>query len=149
MARKPDPHMIDDEKPEWTEEEVARAKPASEVLPSELYAELTKRPRGRPKSETPKVAVTSCALTAAWSSTSSPRTGLADPDEGRPSSVGGDVTSHLAAQCIFGGSDPGAHRVRRLRRDARPGGRSSPGLRALGDGPRGPAPRAAAEAEYA
>ena len=57
MARKPDPHMIDDEKPEWTEEEVARAKPASEVLPSELYAELTKRPRGRPKSETPKVAV--------------------------------------------------------------------------------------------
>ena len=57
MARKPDLYMIDDENPEWREEEVAQAKPASEVLPPELYAELTKRPRGRPKSAAPKVAV--------------------------------------------------------------------------------------------
>ena len=57
MARKPDLYLIDDENPEWTAEEVAQARPASEVLPPDLYAELSKRRPGRPKSEAPKVAV--------------------------------------------------------------------------------------------
>lgn len=60
MARKPDPYLIDDENPEWTEEDFKRARPASEVLPPELYARLTaRRPgqRGAQKAPT-KVAVT-------------------------------------------------------------------------------------------
>ena len=40
MARKPDPYLVDDENPEWTEEDFANARPASEVLPPELYAKL-------------------------------------------------------------------------------------------------------------
>ena len=40
MARLPDPYLIDDENPEWTEADFARARPASEVLPPELYAKL-------------------------------------------------------------------------------------------------------------
>ena len=39
--------------PEWSDEDFARAKPASKMLPSELYAALTK-PRGRPKAEETK-----------------------------------------------------------------------------------------------
>ena len=60
MARKPDPYLIDDENPEWTEEDFKRARPASEVLPPEVYARLTaRRPgqRGAQKAPT-KVAVT-------------------------------------------------------------------------------------------
>ena len=60
MARKPDPCLIDDENPEWTEDDFKRARPASEVLPPELYARLTaRRPgqRGAQKAPT-KVAVT-------------------------------------------------------------------------------------------
>jgi uncharacterized protein (DUF4415 family) len=60
VARKPDPDLIDDENPEWTEEDFKRARPASEVLPPELYARLTaRRPgqRGAQKAPT-KVAVT-------------------------------------------------------------------------------------------
>jgi uncharacterized protein (DUF4415 family) len=60
VARKPDPYLIDDENPEWTEEDFKRARPASEVLPPELYARLTaRRPgqRGAQKAPT-KVAVT-------------------------------------------------------------------------------------------
>ena len=46
----------DPDNPEWTEEDFARARPASEVLPPELYAALiAKRPRGRPKAEETKV----------------------------------------------------------------------------------------------
>lgn len=54
----PDPEMIDDENPEWTEEDFRRARPASEVLPelfgAEAAAELLK-PRGRPKASATKV----------------------------------------------------------------------------------------------
>jgi uncharacterized protein (DUF4415 family) len=60
VARKPDPYLIDDENPEWTEEDFKRARPASEVLPPEVYARLTaRRPgqRGAQKAPT-KVAVT-------------------------------------------------------------------------------------------
>ena len=46
----------DPENPEWTREDFAKAKPASKVLPPEMYAALvTKRPRGRPKAEATKV----------------------------------------------------------------------------------------------
>jgi len=47
MKRKPNPEMVDDENPEWTEEDFRRARPASEVLPPELYAILTKRRPGQ------------------------------------------------------------------------------------------------------
>lgn len=46
----------DSDNPEWTAEDFAKAKPASEVLPSEMYAALVaKRPRGRPKAKETKV----------------------------------------------------------------------------------------------
>ncbi|MCG1054642.1 BrnA antitoxin family protein [Mycetohabitans sp. B5] len=46
----------DPETHEWTDEDFAQAKPASEVLPSKVYAALVaKRPRGRPKAEENKV----------------------------------------------------------------------------------------------
>lgn len=35
--------QIDDENPEWTEENFARARPAKEVLPPELYTQLIKK----------------------------------------------------------------------------------------------------------
>jgi uncharacterized protein (DUF4415 family) len=60
MARKPDPYLIDDDNPELTDEQLANLRPASEVLPPELYARLTaRRPgqRGAQKAPT-KVAVT-------------------------------------------------------------------------------------------
>ena len=52
MPRKPNPELIDDENPEWTEEDFARARPAVEVLReqfgAEAVAELLKPKRGRP-----------------------------------------------------------------------------------------------------
>jgi uncharacterized protein (DUF4415 family) len=46
----------DPDNPEWDEEAFANAKPASEVLPPEIYAALVaKRPRGRPKASETKV----------------------------------------------------------------------------------------------
>ena len=47
----------DPDNPEWTEEDFAKAKPASEFFPPETYAALVamKRPRGRPKAEETKV----------------------------------------------------------------------------------------------
>ena len=52
MARKPKPEQIDDENPEWTEADFARARPATEVLPelfgAEAVAHLLKPKRGRP-----------------------------------------------------------------------------------------------------
>ncbi|MGE4336070.1 MAG: BrnA antitoxin family protein [Pigmentiphaga sp.] len=51
------PKMVDSENPEWTDADFARAKTAAEVL-SELFgqrtAETMLRPRGRPKSASPK-----------------------------------------------------------------------------------------------
>jgi uncharacterized protein (DUF4415 family) len=60
VARKPNPYLIDDENPEWTAEDFKRARPASEVLPPELYAKLVARQpdqRGPQKAPT-KVPVT-------------------------------------------------------------------------------------------
>jgi len=45
MSTVPDPYLIDDENPEWTEEDFARARPAREVLPPALYAALTDKSR--------------------------------------------------------------------------------------------------------
>ncbi|SBP87613.1 BrnA antitoxin family protein [Thiomonas delicata] len=48
--------VADPDNPEWTAEDFARAKPASEALPPEMYAALVaKRPRGRPKADETKV----------------------------------------------------------------------------------------------
>lgn len=55
--KKPNPEMIDRDSPEWGEAELARAKPASEVLPTALQAKLGLRRRGPQKSPT-KQAVT-------------------------------------------------------------------------------------------
>jgi uncharacterized protein (DUF4415 family) len=56
MVRKPNPYLIDDDNPEWTDEELARARPAREVLPPELYAALTKPMPGQrgPAEKPPK-----------------------------------------------------------------------------------------------
>lgn len=52
MPRKPNPELVDDENPEWTEADFARARPAAEVLREQFGAEaaahLLKPKRGRP-----------------------------------------------------------------------------------------------------
>lgn len=63
MARKMhrvEPEMIDDENPEWTAEDFARARPAREVLREQfgdaVAAEMLKpKQRGRPRLAKPKV----------------------------------------------------------------------------------------------
>lgn len=40
MASRPNPYLIDDDNPGLTDEELASARPASEVLPLELYVKL-------------------------------------------------------------------------------------------------------------
>jgi len=47
MRKRPNPELIDDENPEWTEEDFRRARPAAEVLPPELLAILPKRKPGQ------------------------------------------------------------------------------------------------------
>jgi uncharacterized protein (DUF4415 family) len=57
MNKKANPELLDDENPEWTEEDFAKARPASEVLPQifgEKVAKTMLKPRGRPRSEFPK-----------------------------------------------------------------------------------------------
>jgi len=53
---KPDPKLIDDENPEWTDEMFARARPAAEDM-GEAFMEMGRRP-GRPKAVSPKEPVT-------------------------------------------------------------------------------------------
>lgn len=43
MATKPDPCLVDDDNPELDAAAIARARPASEVLPKALFEELTRR----------------------------------------------------------------------------------------------------------
>ncbi len=43
MPSGPDPYLVDDENPELTEADFARMRPASEVLPPDLYASLVAR----------------------------------------------------------------------------------------------------------
>ena len=51
---KPDPELVDEENPEWTDEMFARARPAAEVLGAAFMA---KARRGRPKLAAPKAEV--------------------------------------------------------------------------------------------
>ena len=52
MPRKPNPALADDENPEWTDADFARARPAAEVLREQFgadaAAQLLKPKRGRP-----------------------------------------------------------------------------------------------------
>lgn len=61
MARKPNPALIDQENPEWTDEDFARARPAAEVLREQFGAEaaahLLRPKRGRPPKATRKRAI--------------------------------------------------------------------------------------------
>ena len=57
MGKKPNPELIDDENPEWTAADFAKARPASEVLPQIFGAKLAQemlKPRGRPRAKYPK-----------------------------------------------------------------------------------------------
>ena len=57
MGKKPNPELIDDENPEWTAADFAKARPASEVLPQIFGAKLAHemlKPRGRPRADHPK-----------------------------------------------------------------------------------------------
>jgi len=61
MSARPDPELIDDEIPEWSAADFARARPAREVLPEIFGAEVAARmlkPRGRPPLPAPKVSTT-------------------------------------------------------------------------------------------
>ena len=40
MAKRPNPALLDDDNPEWTAEDFARARPAAEVLPELMGTEL-------------------------------------------------------------------------------------------------------------
>jgi uncharacterized protein (DUF4415 family) len=53
----PDPFKADDENPELTSEDIARMRPAREVL-GNAWVEAQKRGRGRPRMEAPKEKVT-------------------------------------------------------------------------------------------
>jgi uncharacterized protein (DUF4415 family) len=53
---KPDPYLIDDENPEWTEADFAQAKPAAPELIAAMAEAEKKRRAGRPlMGESPKV----------------------------------------------------------------------------------------------
>lgn len=47
MSKGPPPEGYDDN-PEWTEEDFARARPASEIMPPHVLAALVRKPMGRP-----------------------------------------------------------------------------------------------------
>jgi uncharacterized protein (DUF4415 family) len=69
--RKPDPYLIDDENPEWTEEDFKRARPVRAVMGDQWIKDLQKlgekrhkelaaqgrKPLGRPPVEKPKVSL--------------------------------------------------------------------------------------------
>ena len=64
MKKHPNPELIDDENPEWTDEKFTRARPASEVLPELFGAQVAKtllKPRGK------QVAPTKRAVTVRYS----------------------------------------------------------------------------------
>lgn len=51
MASNEPPVLFDQDNPEWTENDFARARPAAEVLPAEVIGAFGKRP-GRPAGST-------------------------------------------------------------------------------------------------
>ncbi len=61
MNKRTNPEMLDDENPEWIAQDVARARPAHEVLPGLFGLEVAQdmlKPRGRPKTTSPKERMT-------------------------------------------------------------------------------------------
>ena len=54
--KKPDPYLVDEDNPEWTEEMFHKACPAAEVVPQ--VVEAWRRARGRPPKEITKQQVT-------------------------------------------------------------------------------------------
>ncbi len=52
-AKKPDPEMIDNDNPEWTDEMFKRAAHPTPAV--KAFIEMAKRSRGRPKADTTKV----------------------------------------------------------------------------------------------
>lgn len=54
--KKPDPYLVDEDNPEWTEEMLRKARPAAEVVPQ--VVEAWRRARGRPPKEITKQQVT-------------------------------------------------------------------------------------------
>lgn len=64
MKKHPNPELIDDENPEWTDVDFARARPAAEVLPELFGAQVARsmlKPRGK------QVAPTKQAVTVRYS----------------------------------------------------------------------------------
>jgi uncharacterized protein (DUF4415 family) len=61
MPKRPNPELIDDDNPEWTNADFACARPAADVLP-ELFGDAAARvmlkPRGRPVAEVVKERIT-------------------------------------------------------------------------------------------
>ena len=61
MAKRPNPESTDDDNPEWTAKDVARARPAKDVLPELFGAQTAKamlKPRGRPHAQVVKDRIT-------------------------------------------------------------------------------------------
>ncbi len=57
MSKKSKPELLDNDNPEWTAKDFAKARPAREVLPEIFGQKMAKdllRPRGRPRVEFPK-----------------------------------------------------------------------------------------------
>ena len=64
MKKHPNPELIDDENPEWTDADFARARPAAEMLPELFGAQVARamlKPRGK------QVAPTKQAVTVRYS----------------------------------------------------------------------------------
>ena len=57
MRSRPDPYLIDEDTPEWTDADFARARPIQEVDPAMLEAVAEFRRRGRPPVDSPKVRI--------------------------------------------------------------------------------------------
>lgn len=75
MKKQANPELIDDENPEWTTKDIARARPASDVLPELFGAAVAQemlKPRGRPRAQIVKDRITirlSSEVTSAFRST--------------------------------------------------------------------------------
>jgi uncharacterized protein (DUF4415 family) len=60
MSKKPNPDLPEDDNPEWTSDDFAKARPASEALPHIFGEKIGKdmlKPRGRPRLRHPKVSI--------------------------------------------------------------------------------------------
>jgi uncharacterized protein (DUF4415 family) len=61
MPKRPNPELIDDDNPEWTDADFARARPATDVLPGlfgNAAAQAMLKPRGRPAAAVVKERIT-------------------------------------------------------------------------------------------